>query len=100
MPQLDRYLAAAVANRAQALQLTENDLATLLKDGVPRPITKQPLTGAQLLALLREIAPPEVGKQLEAGGSASFAYTSSDGAFAVRVGPQGGKWQATLTLSS
>ncbi len=74
-----------VSSRASAMLLAENDVATLYIDGAARPVTKQPLTGPQLLMLLREIAPVDLHASLGAGGDTAFSYASADGAFAVRV---------------
>ena len=59
MAQLDRLLAVMVSQRATALRLDESELAELEIGGASRPVTKTPLTGPQVVALLREIAPPE-----------------------------------------
>ena len=40
MPQLDRLLSVMVSNRAEALRLVENELASLVKDGTAVPLTK------------------------------------------------------------
>jgi twitching motility protein PilT len=96
MAQLDRFLSVMVANGADSINLTEHEVATLRKDGAPRPITKQPLTAQQLLLLLREIAPPAVAEQLAAGTSASFHYSNTEGHFAVVASHAGGKWQASI----
>ena len=40
MPQLDPYLSAIVSNGAQALELADDELATLRLNGVARPITR------------------------------------------------------------
>ena len=53
MAQLDRFLSVMVTNNAESILLVESDVATLQKDGVARPITRQPLTAQQLLALLQ-----------------------------------------------
>src|SRR5689334_8337076 len=96
MPQLDRFLSVLVSSRAESLLLVENGVANLQKDGVARPVTQQPITGPQLLQLLREIAPADVAPQLAQGAAATFRYTSADGAFTARIGQEGGKWQAVI----
>ena len=68
MPQLDRLLSVMVSNRAEALRLVENELASLVKDGTAVPLTKQPLGASQLLGLLREIAPPDAMRRLDDNG--------------------------------
>jgi twitching motility protein PilT len=100
MPQLDRLLSAVISNRADALTLDEGDPAKLELQGAARPVTKSPLTAQQVLGLLKEIAPPDAGRQLDSTKSAMFTYTSADGAFAVRAAQEGGKWRARITPGS
>src|SRR5206468_3511425 len=97
MPQLDRLLSAVISNKADALTLDEGDPAKLEVQGASRPVTKSPLTAQQVIGLLKEIAPPDAGRQLDATKSAAFTYTSADGAFAVRAAQEGGKWRARIT---
>src|ERR1700733_5971212 len=96
MAQLDRFLSVMVANGADSINLTEHEVATLQKDGAPRPITKQPLTAQQLLLLLREIAPPDAVQQLAAGAAANFHYANTEGHFAVTASHADGRWQASI----
>ena len=96
MAQLDRFLSVLVGNRADALLLADGDVAKLDVGGTARPVTKQPLAGAQIVMLLREIAPSDVSRQLEAGQGVHFRYESSDGAFVVRATPTDGRWAASL----
>jgi twitching motility protein PilT len=96
MAQLDRFLSVMVANGADAIHLAEREVATLQKDGVPRPITKQPLTAQQLLLLLREIAPVGAAEQLAAGVATEFYYTNGDGSFVVAASQVDGRWRASI----
>ena len=84
MAQLDRLLSVMVSQRASALRLDESQLAELDIAGAPRPVTKTPLTGPQVLALVREVAPADAAAALDAGQGADFSYLSDDGAFIVR----------------
>ncbi|HEY2852711.1 MAG TPA: type IV pilus twitching motility protein PilT [Gemmatimonadaceae bacterium] len=97
MPQLDRLLSAVISNKADALTLDEGDPAKLEVQGAARAVTKSPLTAQQVVGLLKEIAPPDAGRQLDTTKSATFTYTSSDGAFSVRVAQEAGKWRARIT---
>ena len=97
MPQLDRLLSVMVSNRAEALRLVENELASLVKDGATMPLTKQALGATQLLGLLREIAPPDAVRRLDEGSPAEFQYKSGDGVFNARATNAGGKWIAAIT---
>jgi len=98
MPQLDRLLSAMVSHRAAALRLREGELAEFEIDGVPRPVTKAPLTGPQVLSLLTEIAPPDAAALLASGQPADFAYLSDDGAFTVHTTRVDGLWRARVTI--
>jgi twitching motility protein PilT len=100
MPQLDRLLSAMVSHRAAALRLREGELAEFEIDGVPRPVTKTPLTGPQVLSLLTEIAPPEAAALLASGQPSDFAYLSDDGAFTVQAAPVDGLWRARITIDA
>jgi twitching motility protein PilT len=98
MAQLDKFLTVMVTNHAESILLIEGDVATLQKDGVPRPITRQPLSGAQLVMLLKEIAPAASAKDLEGGTPASFRYANPDGDFFVKSAHTGGRWHASIAL--
>ncbi|HEY7895959.1 MAG TPA: type IV pilus twitching motility protein PilT [Gemmatimonadaceae bacterium] len=91
MPYLDRFLAAMVTSRADALTLAADDLARMSIANVARPVTKQPLRAAQLRTVLLEVAPPESRDALGAGSDASFTYTFENVTYDVHVvaGPAG-----------
>ena len=98
MPQLDRLLSVMVSNRANALVLNEGDVAQLDTVGGARPVTKQPLTAAQVVMLLKEIAPADAGGQLDSGQPTTFQYESEDGVFVARARQEGGRWEALVSL--
>ena len=98
MPQLDRFLSVMVSSRADALVLAEGDVAKLEVGGSSKPITKQPLTGPQIVMLLREIATPEATELLDGGLAPEFRYESTDGAFAVRATVEAGRWSVSIAL--
>src|SRR5688500_8272131 len=100
MAQLDRFLSAMVSHRASALHLDESALAELEIAGAARPVTKAPLTGAQVLQLLREVAPPNVGEALAAGQPTSFGYVSDEGAFAIDARREASRWQVRITIDA
>jgi twitching motility protein PilT len=88
MAQLDRLLSVMVSNRADELLLKEGQPATLMVEGQERPVTKA-LGAPQIIALLKEIAPPASATALDSKQPTKFQYTSSDGAFTVRAMLQG-----------
>src|SRR5687768_8173731 len=98
MPQLDRFLSVMVSSRADALVLAEGDVAKLEVAGAAKPITKQPLTGPQIVMLLREIASPEAIELLDGGLAPDFRYESADGAFNARATNEAGRWSVSIVL--
>lgn len=98
MAQLDRFLSAMVSHRASALRLDESALAELEISGASRPVTKAPLTSAQVVSLLREIAPGPSGDALAAGRPTSFSYVSEEGAFTIAATRESAKWQVRITI--
>src|SRR3979411_2009304 len=89
MPQLDRLLSLMVSQRATALKLHESELAELEIAGAPRPMTKTALTGQQVVALLREIAPADAAMLLDAGMPTQFDYVSGGGAVCAEAARDG-----------
>jgi len=96
MAQLDRFLSVLVSNKATSLQLAEGDVAALIINGSPRPVMKQALTSAQILTLVREIAPANSPHGLDAKGGVRFTYDSADGSFDVELSQVGGKLSARV----
>ncbi|HUO51259.1 MAG TPA: type IV pilus twitching motility protein PilT [Gemmatimonadaceae bacterium] len=96
MPHLDKFLSALVTQGANALLLQADDCAQFDYAGTPRPVTKQPLTLAQLAALLKEIAPASEHAAIDAGSDTSFEYHSADGVFTARYGMSNGRAVASI----
>ena len=95
MAQLDRFLNILVSNNATALVMSEGEVATVMIKDSARPVMKQPLTSAQILTLVREIAPTVASLLPTAQGESRFEYTSADGTFDV-VMVQNGKISARI----
>jgi len=66
--------------RAEALQLAVGKPASLMYNGSLRPITREPLSDAQIQGLVREIASPDAVSQF---GSAEPVAFAADSAFIV-----------------
>jgi twitching motility protein PilT len=98
MAQFDKLLAAMVSNKADALVLEDGDLVKLEVGGQLRPLTKSPLTGAQIVALLKEVASTEAAKNLDASKPATMSYISGDGAFVIRAMLHGTKWHVNAKI--
>jgi twitching motility protein PilT len=79
---LDRLIQALHEQRADTLDLTAGKPANLVRAGQGRPVTKDPLSGEQVVQLVREIAPPDQADQV---GSTPlrFVYRGAGGAVQV-----------------
>ena len=97
MPQLDKLLAVMIQKSAEALLLDEDQPCTLKLEGQDTPLTK-PLNGPQVVGLLKEIAPPQAGMNLDQKAPVKFQYTNAEGVFLVRAMLQGNKWHCQLTV--
>ena len=82
MAKLDKFLELLVTQKADALELVPNKPASLLTAAGAKPMTKDPLTAAQIAALVREIAPMD-RKSVAPGQESRFEYASPAGPIAV-----------------
>jgi twitching motility protein PilT len=83
---LDRFIQVMHEQRADGLQLAVGKPAALLANGAVRPVTRDALTDAQILGLLREIAGETAG---QVGGSTPvvFSYQAPTGEVRVELAP-------------
>jgi twitching motility protein PilT len=84
---LDRLIQVMQEQRAEALQLAVGKPASLMYNGSLRPITREPLSDAQIQGLVREIASPDAASQLGTAGPVAFAYRSPYGEVRVELKP-------------
>ncbi len=98
MAQLDRLLAVMAGHKAAVLTLDEGNPARFEATGTTdsRPVTRAPLTGSQIVSLLREVAPPESARHIERGAAAAFTYVSDEGTFDARAEVTDGRWHVRI----
>jgi len=96
MAHLDRFLSALVTQGASALLLKADDCAQFDYAGVPRPVTKQPISSAQLTALMKEIAPASDHASIDVGSDTTFEYKTPEGVFTARYGMAAGRIVASV----
>jgi twitching motility protein PilT len=82
---LDRLIQVMQEQRAEALQLAVGKPASLMYNGSLRPITREPLSDAQIQGLVREIASPDAASQLGSTEPVAFAYRSPYGEVRVEL---------------
>ena len=92
MARLDRLIQVLHEQRADTLQLTAGKPASIVRDGAARPVTKESLTDAQIVSLVREIAPADQSGRV---GTASVRFDYRAGGGGVQVEMAGAE-QATL----
>jgi twitching motility protein PilT len=96
MAQLDRLLAVLVSRRGDSIRLVQDEPAVLLSGSQSHPLTRAPLTPAQVLTIVREVAPADTEQRLEAG-EARFEYSMGAGDFVGHVHRDRGR--LTLDMS-
>jgi twitching motility protein PilT len=87
---LDRLIQVLHEQRADALQLAAGEPASLVSDGARRPLTRDPLTDVQILALVREVASPDMAPRLSGSEALEFVYQAPSGAVRVEISPRAG----------
>ena len=83
MARIDQLIRVLHEQRGHSLQLVVGRPAVLVRDGTTRSLTKDPLTDAQIAALLREIAPAEAATRIGSTGGADFEYRAPSGSVQV-----------------
>jgi twitching motility protein PilT len=96
MPHLDPLLTSLISNGADSLELADGATAMLAKGENAQPLTRKPLTGGQIVTLLREIAPADASAAILAGRPASFEYSNATGTFAASIRSDSGRWTASI----
>jgi twitching motility protein PilT len=87
LAQLDKLIQLLHEQRADALRLATGQPASLQTNGTVRPVTRAPLADAQIVSLVREIAPPAVASGITPTASLTFSYAAPSGAVQAEVAP-------------
>jgi twitching motility protein PilT len=85
VPRLDKFIQAMHEHGAKSLALHAGKPASLIVGDSTRPVTKEPLTAAQVTLLVKEIAPSQLQPNVTDGASAAFAYLSPSGKVDVEL---------------
>ena len=83
MARIDQLIRVLHEQRGDSLQLAAGKPAVLLRDGTSRPLTKDPLSDAQVSALVREIAPEEAASRIGSPAAVQFQYRAPSGSVQV-----------------
>ncbi len=74
MATLDKFIEVMFQQGASSMRLAGGSAVTLELDGTDRPVTKDLLTKAKIMALVREIAPDGMKDHLDAESRMAFGY--------------------------
>src|SRR5438445_167746 len=94
---LDPFLDVFLREQAEQLYLLPDEPVTMVKDGKPRKVSKQPLTDAHIYALLAEIAPSEAADQIDQKHETEFEDAAGRGLLKIRIVPDNGRLTAVVT---
>jgi twitching motility protein PilT len=94
---LDPFVDVMLREQADQLYLLPDEPVTLVKDGKPRKVSKQPLTDQHIYALMVEVAPPEAADKIDQQSETEFEYAAGNGLVRVRIVPEGGRLTAVIS---
>src|SRR5216683_749737 len=94
---LDPFVDVMLRERADQLYLLPDEPVTLVKDGKPRKVSKQPLTDQHIYALMVEVAPPESADKIDQHSETEFDYAAGNGLVRVRIVPEAGRLTAVIS---
>ena len=94
---LDPFVDVLLREHGDQLYLLPDEPVTLVKDGKPRKVSKQPLTDQHIYALLVEVAPSESANHIDTGTETEFEYVADRGMVRVRIVPEMGRLTAVVS---
>src|SRR5947209_9108653 len=94
---LDPFVDVLLREHGDQLYLLPDEPVTLVKDGKPRKVSKQPLTDQHIYALLVEVAPSESANHIDSGTETEFEYVADRGMVRVRIVPEMGRLTAVVS---
>ena len=94
---LDPFVDVLLRERADQLYLLPDEPVTIVKDGKPRKVSRQPLTDQHIYALMVEVAPPEAADKIDHQSETEFEYAADKGLVRVRIVPEAGRLTAVIS---
>ncbi len=93
---LDPFVDVLLRERGDQLYLLPDEPVTMVKDGKPRKVSRQPLTDQHIYALLVEVAPSESADRIDQMAETEFDYVADRGLVRVRIVPEAGRLTAMV----
>src|SRR6266513_2961960 len=94
---IDPFIDVLLRERGDQLYLLPDEPVTMVKDGKPRKVSRQPLTDQHIYALLVEVAPSESANHIDTGTETEFEYVADRGMVQVRIVPEMGRLTAVVS---
>src|SRR5207245_1387357 len=96
---IDPFVDVLLRERGDQLYLLPDEPVTMVKDGKPRKVSRQPLTDQHIYALLVEVAPSEAADHIDKKAETEFEYVADRGMVRVRIVPEMGRLTAVVAPS-
>jgi len=93
---IDPFVDVLLRERGDQLYLLPDEPVTMVKDGKPRKVSRQPLTDQHIYALLVEVAPSEAADHIDKMAETEFEYIADRGMVRVRIVPEMGRLTAVV----
>jgi twitching motility protein PilT len=93
---IDPFVDVLLREKGDQLYLLPDEPVTMVKDGRPRKVSKQPLTDQHIYALLVEVAPSESADHIDQLAETEFDYVADRGMVRVRIVPDMGRLTAVV----
>src|SRR5437660_9516824 len=93
---IDPFVDVLLREQGDQLYLLPDEPVTMVKDGKPRKVSRQPLTDQHIYALLVEVAPSESADHIDQMTETEFEYIADRGMVRVRIVPDGGRLTAMV----
>src|SRR2546428_106071 len=96
---IDPFVDVLLREQGDQLYLLPDEPVTMVKDGKPRKVSRQPLTDQHIYALLVEVAPSEAADHIDKKAETEFEYIADRGMVRVRIVPEMGRLTAVVAPS-
>src|SRR2546429_506593 len=93
---IDALVDVLLREQGDQLYLLPDEPVTMVKDGKPRKVSRQPLTDQHIYALLVEVAPSESADHIDQMTETEFEYIADRGMVRVRIVPDMGRLTAMV----
>jgi twitching motility protein PilT len=93
---IDPFVDVLLREHGDQLYLLPDEPVTMVKDGKPRKVSRQPLTDQHIYALLVEVAPSESANHIDQMTETEFEYIADRGMVRVRIVPDMGRLTAMV----